>query len=253
MDLFSSVTELRGIGPTRAKQLQRLHIETLYDLIAFFPRAYEDRTKISSIAGLEPGIPACFEAMVISNPQLSRIRKGMELVKVRVADETGRVDLVFFNQPYVKDQLVYGESYRFYGALRDGFGCQMQNPAFERAQAPLPEESFPFTRLRQAFPTSFWARASARRLQHVPKTFRTFCPRRCSSNMTSVRRALPMRRSIFRRRSTICKKRAGGWCSKNFSSSPPGLPPSARSARRCIQRQWTRSIWSRFTDFFPSG
>ena len=35
MDLFSSVTELRGIGPTRAKQLQRLHIETLYDLIAF--------------------------------------------------------------------------------------------------------------------------------------------------------------------------------------------------------------------------
>ena len=135
MDLFSSVTELRGIGPTRAKQLQRLHIETLYDLIAFFPRAYEDRTKISSIAGLEPGIPACFEAMVISNPQLSRIRKGMELVKVRVADETGRVDLVFFNQPYVKDQLVYGESYRFYGALRDGFGCQMQNPAFEKADA----------------------------------------------------------------------------------------------------------------------
>ncbi len=135
MDLFSSVTELRGIGPTRAKQLQRLHIETLYDLIAFFPRAYEDRTKISSIAGLEPGIPACFEAMVISNPQLSRIRKGMELVKVRVADKTGRVDLVFFNQPYVKDQLVYGESYRFYGALRDGFGCQMQNPAFEKADA----------------------------------------------------------------------------------------------------------------------
>ena len=90
MDLFSSVTELRGIGPTRAKQLQRLHIETLYDLIAFFPRAYEDRTKLSCVAGLEPATPACFEAMVISNPQLSRIRKGMELVKVRVADETGR-------------------------------------------------------------------------------------------------------------------------------------------------------------------
>ena len=135
MDLFSSVTELRGIGPTRAKQLQRLHIETLYDLIAFFPRAYEDRTKLSSIAGLEPGTPACFEAMVISNPQLSRIRKGMELVKVRVADETGRVDLVFFNQPYVKDQLNYGESYRFYGAIREGYGHQMQNPAFEPVDA----------------------------------------------------------------------------------------------------------------------
>ena len=59
----------------------------------------------------------------------------MELVKVRVADETGRVDLVFFNQPYVKDQLNYGESYRFYGALREGYGHQMQNPAFEPLDA----------------------------------------------------------------------------------------------------------------------
>ena len=130
MDLFSPVTELRGVGAARQKQLSRLHIETLYDLIAFFPRAYEDRTKLSSVAGLTPGVPACFEAMVISKPQLSRIRKGMELVKLRVADETGRVDLVFFNQPYVKDQLQYGETYRFYGEIKEG-GYQMQNPAFE--------------------------------------------------------------------------------------------------------------------------
>ena len=135
MDLFSPVTALKGVGAVRAKQLAKLHIETLYDLIAFFPRDYEDRTKLCSIAGLKPGEPACFEAMVISNPQLSRIRKGMELVKVRVADETGRVDLVFFNQPYVKDQLNYGESYRFYGALREGYGHQMQNPAFELLDA----------------------------------------------------------------------------------------------------------------------
>ena len=132
MDLFSPVTALKGVGPTRTKQLAKLHIETLYDLVAFFPRDYEDRTKLCTVAGLQPGQSACFEAMVISHPQLSCIRKGMELVKVRVADETGRVDLVFFNQPYVKDQLVYGESYRFYGAIREGYGYQMQNPAFEK-------------------------------------------------------------------------------------------------------------------------
>ena len=138
-------------------------------------------------------------------------------------------------------------------AMASAVRCRIRLLKRRTRRAPLPEESFPSIPLRQAFPTSFWARASARRLQHVPGIYRIFCPRRCSSNMTSVRRALPMRRSIFRRRSTICKKRAGGWCSKNFSSSPPGLPPSVRSARRCIQRQWTRSIWSRFTDFFPSG
>ncbi len=236
MDLFSSVTELRGIGPTRAKQLQRLHIETLYDLIAFFPRAYEDRTKISSIAGLEPGIPACFEAMVISNPQLSRIRKGMELVKVRVADETGRVDLVFFNQPYVKDQLVYGESYRFYGALRDGFGCQMQNPAFEKADAAgaVTGKILPIYPPTAGISNKLLGACVRQALAACAGNLPDILPRRCSSNMTSVRRALPMRRSIFRRRSTICKKRAGGWCSKNFSSSPPGLPRAIRTQREAL-------------------
>ena len=237
MDLFSSVTELRGIGPTRAKQLQRLHIETLYDLIAFFPRAYEDRTKISSIAGLEPGIPACFEAMVISNPQLSRIRKGMELVKVRVADETGRVDLVFFNQPYVKDQLVYGESYRFYGALRDGFGCQMQNPAFEKADAAGAVTG----RILPIYPLT----------AGISNKLLGACVRQalaaCAGNLPDI---LP---ASVQQQYDLCPARFAYECSKNFSSSPPGLPPSVRSARRCIQRQWTRSIWSRFTDFFPSG
>ena len=55
MDLFSPVTALKGVGAVRAKQLAKLHIETLYDLIAFFPRDYEDRTKLLSVAGLQPG------------------------------------------------------------------------------------------------------------------------------------------------------------------------------------------------------
>lgn len=134
MELFSPVTELKGVGKARAAQLQRLHLQTLYDLIAFFPRTYEDRTKLLPICALTPGESACFEAMVISQPRLSRIRKGMELVKLRVSDNTASLELVFFNQSYVKDQLLYGETYRFYGALREG-ARQVQNPAFERADA----------------------------------------------------------------------------------------------------------------------
>lgn len=134
MELFSPVTELKGVGKARAAQLAKLHLETLYDLISFFPRTYEDRTKLVPIGKLSPGESACFEALIISQPRLSRIRKGMELVKVRAADETGVVELVFFNQGYVKDQLVYGQSYRFYGALRDETSHQVQNPAFERPE-----------------------------------------------------------------------------------------------------------------------
>lgn len=54
MNLFSPVTDLRGVGPARAAALQRLGIFTLYDLLAYFPRDYEDRTRIAEIGSLEP-------------------------------------------------------------------------------------------------------------------------------------------------------------------------------------------------------
>ena len=57
IDLFSPVTALKGVGPARARQLEKLGIFTLYDLIAFFPRGYEDRTKRVAIAALEPMCP----------------------------------------------------------------------------------------------------------------------------------------------------------------------------------------------------
>ena len=134
MDLFSPVTALAGIGAQRAKQLEKLNIRTLYDLLAYFPRAYEDRTVFCSIGALAFGKPACFEAMVVSEPRTAHVRKGMDITRVQVADGTGKLTLTFFNQSYVKDSLCYGESYRFYGTLSDGYAGQMANPAFEPAE-----------------------------------------------------------------------------------------------------------------------
>ena len=136
MDLFSSVRELHGVGPARAAQLEKLGIRTLYDLLAFFPRDYEDRTNPVEIAQLQPGVPACFEAMVVSQPVLRRIGGGRDITKLTVADETGKLTLSYFNQPYVKNQLHYGESYYFYGALQPEHGMQMANPAHDPADRP---------------------------------------------------------------------------------------------------------------------
>ena len=74
MDLFTAVTSLAGVGPTRAKQLSTLGIETLYDLLTYFPRTYEDRTKLVRICDLEADQPACFRAMVIRGPKTAHIR-----------------------------------------------------------------------------------------------------------------------------------------------------------------------------------
>ena len=141
MDLDSPVTKLAGIGPARAKQLANLGIETLYDLVADFPRAYEDRTKFVPINQLELGVPACFEAWVIRAPQNSHIYKGngkaLDLTKLTVADNTGRLNLVFFNQPYVADQLHYGETYIFYGTVEGDYTrFQMVNPVHEQPDQP---------------------------------------------------------------------------------------------------------------------
>ena len=130
--LSDPVTMLKGVGPSRAKQFAALNILTLEDLICHFPRAYEDRTKLLTISQLEVDVPACFKAMVMNTPRVNHIRKGLDLTKVQVADTTGRLNLTFFNQKFVSEQLHYGEEYYFYGSINGDYaGYGMASPSFE--------------------------------------------------------------------------------------------------------------------------
>ena len=137
--LSDPVTILKGVGPTKAKQLAALNIYTLEDLICHFPRGYDDRTRIVTIDKLEPDTPACFKAMVMNTPHTAHIRKGLDVTKVQVADCTGRLNLTFFNQKFTTDKLQYGREYIFYGALTsDLFGNSMTSPVFEElGSAPM--------------------------------------------------------------------------------------------------------------------
>ncbi len=135
--LTDPVTILRGVGPARAKQLAQLNIQTLGDLICHFPRGYEDRTQLVQIQDLQPDIPACFRAMVLSVPRTSHIRKGLDITRVQVGDTTARLNLTFFNQNFVSDNLLYGHEYIFYGAVSGDFiGYSMNTPVFESPDSP---------------------------------------------------------------------------------------------------------------------
>ena len=135
--LSDPVSILKGVGPTKAKQFAQLNIFTLRDLICHFPRAYEDRTKLVTIEKLQVDIPACFKAMVMNTPRTNHIRKGLDITKVQVADHTARLNLTFFNNRYVVDQLQYGKEYIFYGAVSGDFiGYNMTNPVFEDLTSP---------------------------------------------------------------------------------------------------------------------
>ena len=130
--LTDPITILKGIGPTKAKQFAALNIYTLEDLICHFPRAYEDRTRFVPISQLEVDKPACFKAVVMHAPQTHHIRKGLDITRVQVADHSGRVKLVFFNQKFTTDHLQYGNEYIFYGTLSGDYaGYQVTSPVFE--------------------------------------------------------------------------------------------------------------------------
>lgn len=130
-ELSTNVRYIKGIGETRAKALEKLGITTLRDLIGYFPRTYEDRTLTRPIRDLTEGENVCVRAMIAADPTAHRIPGGRTIVRTRAVDETGTLDVVFFNQEYRKNSLHRGEIYIFYGKVEGQRRHQMVNPLLE--------------------------------------------------------------------------------------------------------------------------
>ena len=127
------LTQLPGIGPAKGRALARLGLERLGDLLEHFPQRYEDRRQCWTVRQAPLDQPCCVSAMVAEAPRLSRVRKGLELVKVKAVDHTGVLHLTFFNQAYLKNALSPGVTYVFYGRVEElGRARTMANPVFER-------------------------------------------------------------------------------------------------------------------------
>ena len=135
--LDTSIANLPGIGEKKAAAFRKLGIYTYGDMISYFPRRYDDRSHMVPIAMAVPEDTCCVQAMVATVPTHTRVRRGMELVKLRIADDSGVMDVTYFNQPYVKNALQMGETYNFYGKVTAiGSRKQMTNPVFEKAENP---------------------------------------------------------------------------------------------------------------------
>ena len=134
--LNTDIRYIKGVGEARAKSLAKLGITDLRSLLSYFPRAYDDRRAYKKIADLIPGENACACAVIAGEPRLSRIRKGLDLVKLRAVDETGALELTYFNQSYLKNTFHTGDAYVFFGrAEGTPSRPQMTNPLFEREGA----------------------------------------------------------------------------------------------------------------------
>ena len=84
--LDTPLDQFPGVGEARAKKLEKLGLTRCAQLLTYFPRDYEDRREIYSIRSAPLGRKVCVRAMAAEHPRLARIRRGLELVQLRVVD-----------------------------------------------------------------------------------------------------------------------------------------------------------------------
>ena len=155
--LFSPLQYLKGIGPQRAEQLQKIGLSTLEDVLFYFPRRYQDRSEILPISKIEPGTVATLCGTITSLDGRPGFRRGsVNIFKVSVVDETGRIGVVWFNQPYLRKYFNKGDRILLHGRIelyKDKL--QIVSPEFELLDteegAPEIDKIAPIYTLPQGF------------------------------------------------------------------------------------------------------
>jgi len=131
--LTAPVASIPGIGPVRKEQLERLGIETIQDLLYYAPFRYEEIEQAKTIADLEEGQKATFKARVDSVMPI-KTRRFKSMLKVKLSDDSGKIEATWFNVPYVLVALKEGSEYYFTGRIGEYKGkLSVTNPTFEQS------------------------------------------------------------------------------------------------------------------------
>ena len=129
------ILTLPGVGASRAKLLQEMGITTINDLVTYYPRDYSDRSQISTIADLTLGTINTIRCTITKDAESVSFKSV--LTKLVLEDETGRIELIWFGQPYLKKVFKKGETYLFTGKVSENYGrLQMESPEYEPANQP---------------------------------------------------------------------------------------------------------------------
>ncbi len=135
MDLKDDITSIKGVGPKKAEAFSRIGVETLEDLIFTFPRVYEDRRNIQPIAKLKADEAAVFCGVVdIIRPGGFK-GKGRRVLKMLISDDTGSIEVVFFNAAYLSKAIHTGDKLTFFGKPQiNRDRLQVIHPQFEKTE-----------------------------------------------------------------------------------------------------------------------
>ena len=124
---------LKGVGEKRAALFEKKGIRTVEDLLYYFPRSHEDRSEMKEIADCADGETVCVSVTVFSPVSDVRVRKNLLISTMIVSDQTGALNVVWYNNKYVKGQFYTGDEYILYGKITRNRGKkEMVNPVFEK-------------------------------------------------------------------------------------------------------------------------
>jgi ATP-dependent DNA helicase RecG len=133
MNFSTKVEEIPKIGPVYTPRLKSIGIKTLGDLIYYFPREYKDFSKISKIKDVKINEKACVQGKIISLDQKKTWVKKMIVTSAVIQDDTGAIELVWFNQPYLNKILKTGDEIIAAGKLViQDRSIQISSPIFEK-------------------------------------------------------------------------------------------------------------------------
>ncbi|MCG2713353.1 MAG: ATP-dependent DNA helicase RecG [Candidatus Omnitrophica bacterium] len=128
-----SIQYFKGIGPARAEAFSAYGVNTIEELLYYFPRRYEDRTNFASISELKPDQVYTIKAQILANDQRnSWRRRKFSITEAVLYDFTGKINCVWFNQPYLSGYLKTDATLILFGRVQVYNGkLQMSNPEFE--------------------------------------------------------------------------------------------------------------------------
>ena len=131
-NIYSKLEDIptKYITAKQLSNLKSLGISTVYDLVYYFPRAYDDRTNIKKIGELKFNEYVVLKANVMSVVNLT-VRNGKKIVKAMVSDGTGIMEILWFGMPYIKKSLKIGEEYLFIGQTKKSAVFQLINPEYK--------------------------------------------------------------------------------------------------------------------------
>ena len=133
MNLSTPIEEIPRVGPQYQKRLKRLGIKTVGDLLFHFPHRYEDFSNLIPISKAEPGGPFCFQGEIVDIKNIRTFRKRMILTQATLGDKTGKLKVIWFNQPYLINTFKKGDYLCLAGKITGkGSTMYLSNPAYEK-------------------------------------------------------------------------------------------------------------------------